>query len=183
MKEEKKTVFYDTKLIEIVPFSANLRYRESPLVLFSNLKCSSCSYSNDKSKCNLQLFDLEKFLKMIKISRDQNKQNAIMASQRADSAHKNALHPTQNYSFFTQNDAPYFQTNSSQNTNSILEAIQFSGYFEYVTFIATVQRAGLIKWFSSTTQASFSGLTQRTQTQTSQSYQSKYLAFYKHPQK
>jgi uncharacterized protein YbcV (DUF1398 family) len=168
MKEEKKTVFYDTKLIEIVPFSANLKYNESSLISFLNLKCTSCSNFSDKSKCSLDLFDLEKFLKMIKTSRDQNKQNAIIASQKMDSPHKNAFQSTQNYSFFTQNDAPYFQTNNSQNTNSILEAIQLSGYFEYVTFIATVQRAGLIKWFSNTTQASFSGLTQRTKTQSSQ---------------
>ncbi len=76
-----------------------------------------------------------------------------------------------NYLFYTQTDADYYNLpnkNSLSDSvsqqikiNSILDALENIGYYGFVTFRATVQRIGLIKWSSS------SCATQtKTQTQT-----------------
>ena len=95
---------------------------------------------------------------------------------------------TQNYLFFTQTDVDYYNLNINPHTNqigstnsqymkvnSILDALENTGYYGFVTFIGTVQRIGLLKWFLSS-QASF-GLTQKTQTQSTQSDHFKLVDF------
>ena len=47
--------------------------------------------------------------------------------------------------------------------NSILDALENTGYYGFVSFIGTVQRVGLLKWFYNS-QTSFS-MTQKSQTQ------------------
>jgi hypothetical protein len=70
--------------------------------------------------------------------------------EKAKSSPTNA---SQNYLFFTQTDVNYFNqgseatlTSQQQRENSILDALEHVGYYGFVTFRATVQRIGFMRY-------------------------------------
>jgi hypothetical protein len=146
----QKNVYFCTNLIKTSPLLVNrmVTLSKTNLVHFENLRfCSQCDKSN--ATCEVVYFDIKRF-------------NCSLSTPLT-------VVYSQNNLFYTQNDAQYYvrnqslttQTNHSQFTrmNSILDSLQYIGYYGYATFIATVQRIGQFKW--SCNQAVFNNQTQK----------------------
>ncbi len=157
-----------------------------------------------QANCNLNLFDVKSFLSILKSRNDFDRKmrlniNEIQKSQSSfeSSGNNNLLFFTQTQQKFnTQivHDSVYYQDkftqhnhqNKSKNNqqqlnsqylsvNSILDALENVGYYGFVTFKATVQRIGLMKWFSNSyIQSSYFQTTQKQHTQLTQNLQYKY---------
>ncbi len=174
-EEHKKYIYFSTNLCEIVSISEPLSCLISGFQQFklnkvlvcdlTNLECNECRNQSSQI-CKLNYFELKIFSSCLKNS---NKTSHYQSSQ---SALNNIASMPRN-SIFTQTDVEYYNDNSIQQTNpsnsqylklnSILDALENTGYYGFVSFIGTVQRKGLLKWFYNS-QTSFS-MTQKSQTQ------------------
>lgn len=173
LDEYRADIFFCTNLIEITQLSfdsiaMSIQFKIIKQKIYDTMnstgeRCLMDPYGAT-AECDLSLFDSKTFLlelkKSISIDRlkrsGHNKKNQrvnelngrLMVSQ-------NCMRLTQNYLFFTQTDAAYYnnveqrvsqrpQEVESQfmRVNSILDALENIGYYGFVTFIATVQRIG-----------------------------------------
>lgn len=174
--KHNRYIYFGANLFEIIPFSQplsslfssyqNIMLNKTLVCNLINLECNGCS-SQSSQICKLNFFEIKTFTNYlknsIKISRDHLSQ----------SSHTNNSVSMPRNSIFTQTDADYYNENTSQQINptnsqymklnSILDALENTGYYGFVSFIGTVQRVGLLKWFYNS-QSSFS-MTQKTQIQ------------------
>lgn len=133
---------------------------------YSNLKCPKCT-EDACENCSADMFDSVQFLRSLKLARalqiKQRVKKAIesnplaTARQVATAQHTASFVFSTNtqasgYMFYTQNDAEYFKTQSANQhlisigdrsqyakLNSILDALEHTGYYGFVTFVGCVQ--------------------------------------------
>jgi len=181
LRNFNKNVYFCTSLVEIAPittpneqikpFMSRLSLESKLLCSFKDIKCPSCIRFNLQSQlrntheCDLNLFEIGQYLKAFKIDKRDNRKGDGEEKKTQSSQ----THASQSYLFFTQTDVNYFNqgsevalTSQQQRDNSILDALENAGYYGFVTFRATVQRIGFMR-YSFDTQSS--SLTQKMPSQ------------------
>lgn len=166
LRNFNKNVYFCTSLIEIAPittideqitksFISAVSLESKLLCSFKDINCPRCIRFNLESQlqntheCDLNLFEIGQYLKAVKIS----KRNDHKAEGEAEKTKSSQTNASQNYLFFTQTDVNYFQqgpeatlNSQQQRDNSILDALENAGYYGFVTFRATVQRIGFMRY-------------------------------------
>ena len=187
LSEHNQSVYFNVNLIELEnnEFLKD-KFRFSPTFSFNftQLKCPQCLSVNKQSQnssCDLNLFSFKLFLDSIR-----NAIKATNAKHLSPSKHNFLLSQSQ-YSNGTQSMSKnILQSNNSNqlllssyntqymNVNSILDALENVGYYGLVSFKATVQSIGLIKWSNNSCQSSsFYQATQKSQA--TQNFQFKHV--------
>ena len=170
IKPLNKEVFFCTNLIEMFlsqePRALSARVVNENLFKLTDISCNRChrvsqEASTQAAECDLSLFQVSKIL--------QKSKNSFMRSdldQDLRAGISKDLSPSQqikvketvhvpDFILYTQTDAEYYlkavlTQGSSSSTqymreNSILDAIESSGYLGLVSFKATVQRSSIIQ--------------------------------------
>lgn len=175
----KRFIYFSANLFETISISSSsssffssfneFKLNKTLVCNLSYLECNECR-SQSSQLCKINYFELKAFSNCLKNS------NKIHQNQLNQSLHNNMTSMPRNL-IFTQTDADYYNENTSQQINpsnsqfmklnSILDALENTGYYGFVSFIGTVQRVGLLKWFYNS-QTSFT-MTQKSQTQSNES--------------
>ncbi len=191
IKDTNHNVYFNINLIEIEANKFHKANHSSVYISnFTSLKCPQCIISpHESSKCSLNLLNIKQFVQAIKLSNSTDSDKGDEAqSQLFSSNNQNLLFTQTQNNLPTQaltqsrnvitanNDSPLMTETQYMNENSILHALANVGYSGFVSFKATVQRVGLMKW-SFTSFGAFNSQTTQARTQYSQNCQYKYVLF------
>jgi hypothetical protein len=165
LKNFNKNVYFCTSLVEITPINtddkqlkpiiSDMRLESKMLCSFKDINCPRCIQYNLQSQlkntheCDLNLFEIGQYLKVVQIGKRKFQKDEPVDGK----AKSSPTNHSQNYLFFTQTDIGYFNqgsegalTSQHQRENSILDAFENVGYYGFVTFRATVQRIGFMRY-------------------------------------
>ena len=165
LRNFNRNIYFCTSLVEIAPitthgeqistFISRISLESKLLCSFKDINCPKCIRFNLQSQlrntheCDLNLFEVGQYLKALKMGKRDNHKGE-REEEKAKSSQTNA---SQNYLFFTQTDVNYFNqapeaalTSQQQRDYSILDALENAGYYGFVTFRATVQRIGFMRY-------------------------------------